>query len=161
MTANRKIAAIYIATLIGILLWIAALFYAPYLKKLSSPLSGFLYAVFSPTCHQTPSRCFYAFGYPLAVCARCLGVYSGFLLGMLIFPFLRGFSKMSMPRAKTLIVLSIPIFIDATGNILGLWTSAAWLRFLTGIVWATIFPFYFLAGLTDYILRKRKPAKLA
>jgi uncharacterized membrane protein len=161
MTADRKLAFIYIATLIGILLWIGALFYAPYLKKISSPLSGFLYAVFSPTCHQAPSRCFYAFGHPLAVCARCLGVYSGFLLGMVIFPFLNGFSKMSMPKVKTLTILSMPIFIDVTGNLLGLWASSDWVRFLTGVVWAIILPFYFLAGIADLILYKRKPEKLA
>jgi uncharacterized membrane protein len=160
MTANRKITVIYIATLIGILLWIAALFYAPYLKKLSSPLSGFLYAVFSPTCHQIPSRCFYAFGHPMAVCARCLGVYSGFLLGMVIFPFTKGFSKISMPKVNTLIIMSIPIFIDVTGNFLGLWASSDWVRLVTGIVWAIILPFYFLAGITDYFLHKSKPTKL-
>jgi uncharacterized membrane protein len=160
MTANRKITVIYIATLIGTILWIGALFYAPYLKKNSSPLSGFLYVVFSPTCHQIPSRCFYAFGHPLAVCARCLGVYSGFLLGMVIFPLTKGFSKISMPKVKTLIILSIPILIDVTGNLLGLWASSDWVRLATGIVWAIILPFYFLAGITDYFLHKRKPTKL-
>jgi uncharacterized membrane protein len=68
---------------------------------------------------------------------------------------------MSMPKVKTLIILSIPIFIDVTGNLLGLWASSDWVRLATGIVWAIILPFYFLAGIADYILHKRKPAKLA
>ena len=156
MTAKTTIAIIYIATLIGILTWIGALFDAPYLKSHSSLFSGFLYAVFSPTCHQIPSRCFYAFGYPVAVCARCLGIYAGFLLGTFIFPLVKGFSKPTMPKAKILIFLSIPIFIDATGNLVGLWISSDWMRLLTGIIWAIILPFYFLAGLTDYFLQKKK-----
>ncbi len=156
MTAKSKIILIYFATLSGILIWLAALFYAPYLKSQSSPYSGFLYALFSPTCHQIPSRCFYAFGNPVAVCARCLGIYAGFTLGTIIFPFVKGFSKPSMPKAKTLILLSLPIFIDATGNLLGLWASSGWVRLLTGAILAVILPFYFLAGLTDYLLRNKK-----
>ena len=30
-------------------------------------------------CHQNPSRCLLIDGHPLALCARCLGVYAGFL----------------------------------------------------------------------------------
>lgn len=156
MTTKTKIAFIYITTLIGIITWIGAIFYAPYLKSQSSPFSGFLYVVFSPTCHQIPSRCFYAFGYPAAVCARCLGVYSGFLLGALIFPVVKGFSTPTMPKAKTIILISIPIIADTAANILGVWTSTHWVRFVTGILWGLILPFYFLAGLTDYFLRKKK-----
>lgn len=156
MTAKTKIFVIYFSTLIGILLWIAALFLAPYLKTQSSPVSGFLYDVFSPTCHQIPSRCFYAFGNPVAVCARCLGIYAGFLLGILMFPFVNNFSMPSMPKAKTFVLFTLPIFIDAAGNLAGLWTSVNWVRFLTGIVWAVILPFYFLAGLSDLTLHRKK-----
>lgn len=34
----------------------------------------------SRICHQHPDRCFYVFGQPLALCARCLGIYSGFVI---------------------------------------------------------------------------------
>jgi len=156
MTAQTKTTFIYISTLTGILLWIGALFYAPYLKSHSAPLSRFLYAAFSPTCHQIPSRCFYAFGNPVAVCARCLGIYAGFLLGAVIYPLINGLSKPSMPKAKTLILLSIPIIMDAAGNLTGLWTSSNWVRLLTGIIWAVILPFYFLAGMMDYFLQKKE-----
>ena len=36
--------------------------------------------VFSFLCHQDPSRTFHPGGEPLAMCARCVGVYAGFLL---------------------------------------------------------------------------------
>ena len=156
MTKKTKIAFVYIITLIGIITWIGAIFYAPYLRSQSSPFSGFLYAVFSPTCHQIPSRCFYAFGYPAAVCARCLGIYCGFLLGILIFPLTKGFASPTLPKAKTFILISIPIIIDAAGNLLGIWISSDWVRFITGILWGLILPFYFLAGLTDYFLHKKQ-----
>ena len=156
MTTKTKLVLIYFVNLTGIITWIAVIFLAPYLKSQSSPFSGFIYAIFSPTCHQIPSRCFYAFGYPVAVCARCLGIYCGFLLGTLIFPLAKGFASPTLPKAKTFISISIPIIIDTAGNILGIWTSLDWVRFLTGIVWGLILPFYFLAGFTDYFLRKKK-----
>ncbi len=156
MKMKTKIAVIYIVTLTGITIWIGAIFGAPYFRSQSSSFSGFLYAVFSPTCHQIPARCFYIFGYPMAVCARCFGIYSGFLLGTLIFPLIKGFSAPAMPKAKTIIFISIPIVIDAGGNLLGIWASSDWIRFLTGTVWGLALPFFFLAGLTDYILNKIK-----
>jgi uncharacterized membrane protein len=156
MKAETKIKSIYVATLIGILLWIGALYYAPYLRSQSSPFSGFLYAVFSPTCHQIPSRCFHVFGNPVAVCARCLGIYTGFLLGTFIFPFTRDFSKPIFPQAKLFIFLSLPIFMDATGNILGIWKSTGWIRFGTGVLLGSVLPFYFLAGLTDLFLKRKR-----
>jgi uncharacterized membrane protein len=154
--AKKKIVVIYFFTLTGIILWILAIFLAPYLKSQSSPFSEFLYAVFSPTCHQIPSRCVSAFGYPTAVCARCLGIYAGFLLGIMIFPILRGFSIPAMPKAKTFILVSVPIVIDTAGNFLGIWISPSWVRFLTGLVWGLILPFYFLTGVTEFFLRKKK-----
>ena len=156
MTAKKKIILIYLITLIGIIVWIGSIFLAPYLKSLSSPFSGFIYAVFSPTCHQISSRCFHAFGYPMAVCARCLGIYSGFLLGTLFYPVVKGVTAPSLPKARTFILISIPIVLDAAGNLLNIWTSPDWVRFLTGILWGLILPFYFLAGLADYLLRRGK-----
>ena len=154
MTAKTKLALIYLITLTGIIVWIGTIFLAPYLKSQSSPFSGFLYAVFSPTCHQISSRCFYAFGYPVAVCARCLGIYSGFLLGTLFYPVVKGVSAPTLPNARVFILLSIPIVLDTAGNLLGIWTSSGWVRFVTGITWGLILPFYFLAGLTDYLLHR-------
>lgn len=156
MTVKTKLGLIYVITLAGIITWIAAVFLAAYLKSQSSPLSGFIYAIFSPTCHQIPSRCFTAFGYPVAVCARCLGIYFGFLFGTFIFPFTKGFAEPTLPPAKTFILVSIPISVDTAGNLLGIWTSSDWVRCLTGNVWGLILPFYFLAGLSDFLLRKKK-----
>ena len=36
---------------------------------------------FSPVCHQDPVRSFWVFGGPVAVCARCLGIYLGAAVG--------------------------------------------------------------------------------
>ncbi len=145
----NKIRTIYFLTLIGIILWIAAVFAAPYLKSQSSAYGNLIYAVFSPTCHQIPSRCLTLYGNPLAVCTRCLGIYIGFFLGTSLFPVFRWLSSESLPKAKILILMSIPIVIDTAANGVSLWASPHWLRLATGLIWGTILPFYFIPGVTD------------
>src|ERR1700761_8410929 len=39
---------------------------------------------FSSLCHQNPDRSFLIRGVPVAVCARCLGIYLGVVAGMLL-----------------------------------------------------------------------------
>ena len=63
------------------LLWIAALLAAPH--GLDRPpgaptrlLAGGVYLAGDVVCHQRPERSFVAAGHPLAVCARCTGMYA-------------------------------------------------------------------------------------
>ncbi len=145
----NKTRSIYVLILLGIIVWIAAVFAAPYLKSQSSAYGNLIYAVFSPTCHQIPSRCLTLYGNPVAVCTRCLGIYIGFFLGTCLFPVLRGLSSESLPKAKILIVMSLPIVIDTVANVLSPWASPHWLRLATGVIWGVILPFYFIPGVTD------------
>ena len=39
---------------------------------------------FALVCHQDPERSFWIFGAPLAICARCLGIYFGAAIGLLL-----------------------------------------------------------------------------
>jgi hypothetical protein len=48
-----------------------------------APLFPALYLAFAAVCHQSPDRCFHFYGLPLAVCARCLGIYAGALAAAL------------------------------------------------------------------------------
>jgi len=135
--------------LLGIILWIMAVFTAPYLKSQSSAYGNLIYAVFSPTCHQIPSRCLTLYGNPLAVCTRCLGIYAGFFLGTILFPVVRGLPSESLPKAKFLVFMSLPIVIDAAANVVLLWASPHWLRLSAGLIWGAILPFYFIPGITE------------
>jgi uncharacterized membrane protein len=156
MTFQHKLVLIYTSTLMGIVLWIILIVLAPYLKSQSSFLAKFIYAVFAPTCHQIPSRCFHIFGHPMAVCSRCMGIYAGFFLGTVVFPFIRGFSAPSFPRARAIILFSVPMAIDVAGHLSGMWSSSNATRFLTGVLWGIILPFYFIAGISDYFLRRNQ-----
>jgi uncharacterized membrane protein len=39
---------------------------------------------FALVCHQRPERSFWIYGVPVAVCARCLGIYLGAAVGLLL-----------------------------------------------------------------------------
>jgi uncharacterized membrane protein len=89
------------------------------------------------------------------VCGRCLGIYFGFLGGTVLYPFLKGFSHLNLPKARTFILLSLPIVIDTMGNFFRLWMTPIWFRFFFGFLWGTILPFYFIRGFTDVFFRKK------
>jgi len=153
MKKKIKILFIYSSTLIGIIIWLGIIFWAPYLKSRSSGLNVFIYAIFSPLCHQIQSRSFFLFEYPLAVCARCLGIYFGFLGGTGFFPFLRGFSNLNLPKTRTFILMSLPIVMDAVGSFFSFWVTSNWFRFITGFIWGMILPFYFITGIADFLVK--------
>lgn len=151
---KRIILSVYLSTAGLIILWLGAIIWAPYLRSHSSPWQGFVYAVFSPVCHQIESRSFFLFGQPLAVCSRCLGIYIGCLAGIGLYPFLRGFNRIEVPRKDVFIYLSFPIVIDTVGNFAGLWHTTNLARFVTGLIWGAVLPFYFITGIADLLLAR-------
>lgn len=154
MTRKNKILTVYLMTLSGSTVWLAAVVLAPFLESQESIWGSFLYAVFSPLCHQIPERCFHLWGFPLAVCSRCFGIYSGIMIGLFGFPITKGFSSVSVPSTGLFAVLTGPILVDTLGNFLLLWETSPWLRFAIGSGWGIILPFYFIAGLSDAWIRK-------
>lgn len=152
---RRRVVWIYVLTASGIMAWLAAIFAAPWLRSRGSGGAGFFYACFAPVCHQISERSFFFWGWPLAVCARCFGIYAGFAGGVLLYPFRRGFVSPVLPAVKTLFLVSAPIAVDTAGNFLGFWDTPGELRFLTGLVWGSILPFYFLTGLIELSARPR------
>ena len=147
MSFQKQRYLIYALTLFGIVLWLSAVFLAPYLKSRHSAWNVLLYTVFSSVCHQIPSRSFHILGFPLAVCARCFGIYFGFFLGTLVFPVFNKFSSLSLPKNIVFVFFSFPIVMDTLGNFFHLWRSSNGLRFLIGTSWGIILPAYFLTGL--------------
>lgn len=146
---GRAAFAVWLMSLVGSVALVLMTLAAPALRAGSPRLSALLYAVFAPLCHQDPARCFHYAGYPLAVCGRCLGIYVGFILGTLLYPFARGFARPAPPAGRTFLLASLPVFLDVAGNVLGLWSSPIGLRFATGVLWGIIFPAYFVAGLHE------------
>ena len=152
-TVRKILRPLFVLTSLGSAAWVAAIFLAPYLRSRALDAgASFLYAAFAPVCHQIPGRSFSFCGYPLAVCARCLGIYAGFLAGLAAYPFVRGFSRIALPAGRAFVLLSIPIGLDFAGGVFGLWNSPNGLRFATGLVWGALLPFYFLTGTAELLL---------
>ncbi len=162
MTNRQKVLFIYGISLAGLLLWIMAIFLAPFLKSQSQTWGDFIYAVFAPVCHQISERSFFVFGFPLAVCTRCLGIYTGSLLGMGLYPIVQGFTNTVTPKIRLFVLVTSPIAVDTLGNFFSIWKTTHWLRFTIGFIWGVILPFYFISGLAEAFQDKKSlviPAK--
>lgn len=78
-------------------------------------------------CHQMPERSFFWKEYQFPVCARCLGMLIGHLLGLVIFIFYK------LPIIVA-IVFCLITFIDWFLQYLGILESTNWRRLITGIL---------------------------
>ena len=152
---GRTVLWTYILTSCGAAAWFAGIFLAPYLKSRSLSWQALVYAIYTPVCHQVATRSFHLFGHPLAVCARCLGIYLGFLAGLAFYPLSRGFRRIRLPPTPAFLSVSAPIVLDALGNFSGLWSTSNMVRSATGVLWGAILPFYFLTGVVELVLARK------
>ncbi len=150
---RRATLAVWILALAGSIGLALLTLAAPALRPWFPRLSALLYAVFAPLCHQDPGRCFNLAGYPMAVCGRCAGIYLGFVIGVLSYPLVRGFSRPFPPALGTFLLASLPVALDGASNVIGFWTSPIGVRFVTGVLWGAVLPAYFIAGLHDLAMR--------
>jgi uncharacterized membrane protein len=116
-------------------LWLALIVLPPILAgsgyaSAASPI----YSFFGFLCHQIPERSFHIFGHQLAVCSRCFGVYCGLLFGLLIYPVWRSMDNIEpLPRVWLFLSL-IPITVDWSLTIFGIWENTHLSRFVTGSI---------------------------
>ena len=122
-------------TVAVVLIWVFAIVLAPLAFENSwIAVSSPIYKFFSYICHQMPERSLYFDRHPLAVCSRCFGVYFGLLAGLVIYPLWRRIEEVE-PLARIWLFLSlIPIGIDWSLGIFGIWENTHLSRFLTGLI---------------------------
>jgi uncharacterized membrane protein len=117
------------------LAWVLLILIPPIAKAngftgVSSPL----YSFFGYICHQIPARSFFIDGEKFGVCSRCFGVYFGILLGFLIYPLWRRIDE-TEPIARIWLFASlIPIGVDWSLGVFGIWENTFTSRFLTGAI---------------------------
>jgi uncharacterized membrane protein len=107
------------------------------------------YFSFSLICHQIQDRSFTIFGFPLAVCHRCFGIYVGLLLGTL---FISQFIHRS-PRSRRIWISSacVPLLFDHLAPYLGLWTSTAYSRYVTGLLFGFLVSSLLVRGVSELL----------
>jgi uncharacterized membrane protein len=85
---------------------------------------------FALVCHQQPERSFYLFGGNVAVCARCLGIYFGATLGLLI----RVPRRIAMQFLMAAVTVNVA---DRLAEFAGLHGNLILMRFFLGIALGT------------------------
>jgi len=112
---------------------------APWLASQGrSDAAALLYALFSPVCHQDPARSFAVFHFPLAVCHRCCGIYTGLLLASLLPLDFRAFFHDPGKRRRLVGAAAAPLLLDVVLPHTGLWTNTQSSRFLTGLIFGAM-----------------------
>jgi uncharacterized membrane protein len=139
------------------LLWVGLILSAPLAAASGHETLAFVvYHGLSGICHQMPERAFWIAGHPLAVCARCSGVYAGFALAVLLYPLVaRRLPTHETPRREWLILALAPTTIDFTLGITGLWANTHLSRSLTGAWLGAWLAFYVVPSVLE-ISRQRR-----
>jgi uncharacterized membrane protein len=115
---------------------------APYFSTHGFVILAFvLQRGFALVCHQRPERSFWLFGAPVAVCARCLGIYLGAAIGMLL--------RTSQHIALRLFITAMALnALDVATDIAGLHGNWLIVRFVLGLmlgvagallIWSSLF----------------------
>ena len=85
-------------------------------------------------CHRIPERSFHIAGEQFGVCSRCSGVYFGLFFGFAIYPLWRRIEDVE-PLARFWLFLSmIPIGVDWSLTIFGIWENTQFTRVATGLI---------------------------
>ena len=114
----------------GSLGWLTIVFVAPLAAARGWPAGALVYAFFAPICHQIPERSFHCLGYPLAACHRCVGLYAGFTVGLLVLPYLDALRSWLLDHPRRLLLFFVPLVVDVA---LFKWNVPA-SRFATGLI---------------------------
>lgn len=132
------------------LLWLGLIAGAPLAAADGREATAFvIYQGLKAVCHQMPERAFWVAGHPLAVCARCFGIYAGFAVAVLLYPLSRRLRRMGTPRREWLILALVPMTFDFMLGITGLWANTHSSRFATGAWFGAWAAFYVVPGLIE------------
>ncbi|MCM3903064.1 MAG: DUF2085 domain-containing protein [Pyrinomonadaceae bacterium] len=153
---DRRPLIMWSLVVVGALLFVGLLVLAPLAQ--ANGLQWFSFAVyeaFSHVCHQAPERSLYIAGYPLAVCARCTGLYVGFAAGVAFYPVMTSLKRTHAPERKWLFIAAAPLGIDFGLGFLGIWENSHISRLLTGALLGFVSVFFIMPGLVQLSLYQR------
>lgn len=147
---KRRAFCIWSVTFFIVLLWVSAILAAPLAKiNGASEFADAIYSFFSHICHQISARSFHIHEHQFAVCARCFGFYAGFLLGIGVYPLFRSLENTdSFPRFW-LFAAMIPIAVDWSLTIFGIWENTHLSRTITGGILGLACAFFIIPALVE------------
>lgn len=133
-----------------VFIWAALIVVAPLAKAYGlSSISASLYSFYHFICHQIPDRSFHIAGEQFGVCSRCSGVYFGLFVGFAIYPLWRRIEDVE-PLARFWLFLSmIPIGIDWSLTVFGIWENTQFTRVATGLILGLACATYIVPALVE------------
>lgn len=144
---------IYVGVLLVAVGWLAAILAAPKLMCGGYEWGALiLYRAFAVICHQQSERSFHWCGFSLAVCVRCTGIYTGALLGLLIYPLWYCLDAAHLPARRYLLLVLALLALDWTLGVAGVFVHNPASRLVTGLFAGTTAAFYVLPALLAALL---------
>ena len=106
---------------------------------------------FAPVCYQMPSRSLHIDGSPIAICDRCSGIYLGLLVGVSVARWGHRLWRVLGRHGRFLLLGSlVPLGVDWSAPVLGLWHNGPISRVLTGLLFGIVAASF----VTDRLLRR-------
>lgn len=105
-------------------------------------LASGIWYIFSHVCHQEVARCMILLGVSLPVCARCLAIYLGSFLGVLIAPSCRIHAAWLLSRGDLLLGPVILVGVDVSLDMAGIWPNTGLSRVGTGGILGLVLGLY-------------------
>ena len=128
---------------------------------------------FKLLCHGIPHRCLTIFDTPMPICARCVGIYCGFLAGLVLFVIViktadsrqqtADLGPVPHPRLMStvrylLCIAVIPILVDGGTQAIGLRESTNPLRLATGLTVGAAFGLWVLVSIETRARQRFAPS---
>ncbi len=92
--------------------------------------AGLIYLFYSRICHQDPGSSYFLWGYKLAVCGRCVGIYLALFIGGLVGTIVN--VKPLSPRK--FVWFQLPLVLDVVANLLEIYPTILYIKTLTGFL---------------------------
>jgi uncharacterized membrane protein len=147
---RRRALAVWCALSASALAALGAVVLAPVLRDAGwAATAQVVYLGFHAVCHQIPERSFYVGEFPLAVCARCTGLYAGAAAGVLLYPLARPLTRTDAPARGWLLAAALPTTTDLLLGVTGVWENTHLSRFLTALLAGAAATFYVVPGCVD------------
>ncbi len=132
--------------------WVFLILLAPFAAVNNfTGVSAPIYKFFSYICHQIPARSFHYAEYALAVCSRCFGVYFGLFFGFIIYPLFKKIEEVEPLPRFWLFLAMIPIGIDWTLGVFGIWENTHFSRFVTGMILGAACAVFIVPALVEIV----------
>ena len=161
---RRQARKVWFISLAVVFVWVLLIVLAPLAEAHGfTQISAPLYKFFGCLCHQIDERSFHVEGHQFGVCARCFGVYFGLLAGFIIYPLFRKIEEVEPLPRFWLFAAMIPIGVDWSLGVFGIWANTHLSRFVTGTILGFACAIFIVPALIEIVRHlsgKRQTKKL-